>query len=40
MDEGRIIDVGKHEELLSRCEQYKKAVELQKIEKEGEGLNA
>ncbi len=40
MDEGRIIDVGKHEELLSRCEPYKKAVELQKIESEGEKYNA
>lgn len=40
MDDGKIIDVGSHEELLSRCADYKKAVELQKIEKEGEALNA
>lgn len=40
MDDGAIIDVGSHEELLSRCAAYKRAVELQKIEKEGEALNA
>ncbi len=40
MDDGKIIDAGSHEELLSRCADYKKAVELQKIEKEGEALNA
>lgn len=34
MDDGRIVDVGRHDELLARCEDYRKTVELQKLEDE------
>lgn len=34
MDDGRIVAVGKHDELLERCEEYRKTVELQKLEDE------
>ena len=36
MEEGRIIDVGTHEELLVRCPAYKTMAELQKLEAEKE----
>ncbi len=38
VDEGKIIDVGKHNELLNRCEFYKDMVERQKLEDEIEVL--
>ena len=34
MDDGRIVAVGKHDALLERCEEYRKTVELQKLEDE------
>ena len=34
MDDGRIVAVGKHDELLELCEEYRKTVELQKLEDE------
>ena len=34
IEDGKILDVGKHEELYSRCEEYKNAVDLQKLEDE------
>lgn len=38
MGDGKIIDVGTNAELLARCGEYRKAVELQKIESKGESL--
>ena len=35
IDEGRLVDAGTHAELLERCEDYRKMVELQKLEEEG-----
>ena len=35
LDEGRLMDVGTHEELLRRCPDYRRMVELQKLEEEG-----
>ena len=35
LEEGRIVDVGTHPELLERCPAYAKMVELQKLEEEG-----
>ncbi len=32
IDSGRVVAVGKHEELLSACEEYKSMVELQKLD--------
>ena len=32
IDNGRVVDVGCHDELLSRCEEYKNMVELQKLD--------
>lgn len=37
VDDGRIIAVGSHDELLSSCEEYRKTVELQKLDEEKEG---
>ncbi len=37
MDEGKVLAVGKHEELLRSCPAYKLTVELQKLEEEKEG---
>lgn len=37
MDNGRIVDCGKHSELLARCEDYRNMVALQKLEDE-EGM--
>lgn len=34
VDEGHIVDVGSHNELLVRCEEYRKMVDLQKLEDE------
>ena len=39
MDDGKIIAIGTHEELLVNCDQYKKMVELQKLEDEVGGDN-
>lgn len=36
IDDGRIIDVGTHEELYSRCRDYSKMVDMQRLEDEGE----
>ena len=38
IDEGGILDVGRHEELYSRCEEYRTMVELQKLEEKNEGV--
>ena len=35
IDEGKLVAIGKHEELLESCEEYRKMVELQKLEEEG-----
>ncbi len=35
LDEGRLVDMGTHAELLGRCPDYRKMVELQKLEEEG-----
>ena len=35
LDEGRLVDAGTHQELLARCPDYRKMVELQKLEEEG-----
>ncbi len=35
IDDGRLAAAGKHEELLASCPEYKKMVELQKLEEEG-----
>lgn len=37
VEDGKILDVGKHEELYARCEEYKNAVDLQKLEEESKG---
>lgn len=36
VDDGRVIAIGTHEELLASCEAYRHTVELQKLEDEGE----
>lgn len=33
IEDGKVIDSGKHEELLNRCHQYKKLYEAELIEK-------
>ncbi|MBO5274523.1 MAG: ABC transporter ATP-binding protein [Clostridia bacterium] len=38
IDEGRIVDVGSHTELLSRCDAYRAMVELQKLDARKEQL--
>ncbi|MBQ7098310.1 MAG: ABC transporter ATP-binding protein [Oscillospiraceae bacterium] len=35
LDDGRLVDAGTHAELLQRCPDYRKMVELQKLEEEG-----
>ena len=35
LDEGRLVDAGTHSELLERCPDYRKMVELQRLEEEG-----
>ena len=35
IEDGKLIDVGSHKELLERCSKYRKTVELQKLEDEG-----
>jgi ABC-type multidrug transport system ATPase subunit len=39
IDDGRIVDVGSHSELLARCDAYKTMVELQRLEDEDENEN-
>ena len=38
IDDGRVIAVGSHEELISACPEYATMVELQKLEEEKEGV--
>lgn len=40
IDDGRVVDVGTHDELVLRCSDYKKMVDLQKLEDEGRQHNA
>ncbi|MBQ7373993.1 MAG: ABC transporter ATP-binding protein [Clostridia bacterium] len=41
LEDGKVLDVGKHDELYARCPEYKVAVDLQKLEDEkGESENA
>ena len=40
IDDGRVVDVGTHNELVLRCPDYKKMVDLQKLEDEGRQHNA
>ncbi len=40
IDDGRVVDVGTHDELVLRCPDYKKMVDLQKLEEEGRQHNA
>ena len=40
IDDGRVVDVGTHGELVLRCPDYKKMVDLQKLEDEGRQHNA
>ncbi|MBQ3754825.1 MAG: ATP-binding cassette domain-containing protein, partial [Clostridia bacterium] len=37
IDDGKIVDIGTHDELLSRCEEYQKTVKLQELEEESDG---
>ena len=37
LDEGRVVDVGTHEELYERCEDYRTMVQLQKLDDEAAG---
>lgn len=37
IDGGRVVAVGSHEQLYHQCEDYRKMVDLQKLEDEGEG---
>ena len=39
LDEGKVVDVGTHQELLDRCHEYKVMVELQKLDEEKKGDN-
>ena len=40
IDDGRVVDVGTHDELVLRCPDYRKMVDLQKLEDEGRQHNA
>ncbi len=40
IDDGKLAAVGKHEELYAECAEYRKLVDLQKLEKEGEDYHA
>ena len=40
IDDGHVVDVGTHDELVLRCPDYKKMVDLQKLEDEGRQHNA
>ena len=39
LDEGKVVDVGTHQELVARCHEYKVMVELQKLDEEKKGDN-
>ncbi|MDD6159728.1 MAG: ABC transporter ATP-binding protein [Oscillospiraceae bacterium] len=39
IDEGKLVAVGTHEELYATCPDYRKMVDMQKLEEEGGGLN-
>ena len=39
LDDGKVVDVGTHQELLHRCHEYKVMVELQKLDDEKKGDN-
>ena len=40
IDDGRVVAVGRHEELYRSCPAYRKMVDLQKLEEEGRANNA
>ena len=40
IDEGRLVDMGTHAQLLDRCPDYRKMVELQRLEEEGGAQHA
>jgi ATP-binding cassette subfamily B protein len=40
IDDGRVIGVGKHDELYATCPEYRRSVDLQKLEDEEGGQNA
>ena len=40
LDQGRLVAVGKHDELYHSCEEYRRMVDLQKLEEEGGEGNA
>ncbi len=40
LEDGRVIAVGKHEELLKSCPEYNHLVQLQQLEEEGGGIRA
>ena len=40
IDDGEILAVGTHEELYGRCADYRRMVDLQKLEEEGERNHA
>lgn len=40
IDDGRVVAVGRHEELYGSCPAYRKMVDLQKLEEEGRANNA
>ena len=40
LDEGRLIACGRHEELYETCPEYRKMVDLQKLEEEGGNIHA
>ena len=35
LDGGRLVAVGSHEELMENCPEYRRMVELQRLEEEG-----
>ena len=35
IDDGKLVAIGKHEDLYNTCEQYKNMVDLQQLEEEG-----
>ncbi|MBO4380915.1 MAG: ABC transporter ATP-binding protein [Clostridia bacterium] len=37
IDDGEVVDIGTHYELMSRCAEYQKTVKLQELEEESEG---
>ena len=37
IDEGKVVAVGKHDDLYQNCTPYRNMVELQKLEEEKEG---